>query len=202
MTGLINVIHLSEDQVSDMDANSIATEVLRRQSYMEEMAGQNTRHIVWDGIIDKPVFKGISKSHKAIIKHAKDKNIEQVCVMEDDCKFSHHNSYKYFLQNIPQEFDLYTGLVYQGEIGEDNRLLNGFSGILTFYICHQRFYDTFLKLNPEKHLDNALGEIAFNHLFFVCLPMVVTQLNGFSYNHKKNMNYDQYAEDRFFFNDL
>lgn len=202
MNEVVNIIHLSSDQVIPLGEKAIASEVLRRQSYLEEMATQRAKFQVWDGMIDKPAFRGISKIHKRIVRYAKNRNFHRCIIMEDDCKFSHPNSLKYFLSTVPQEYDLYFGCVYQGEVGENHRLLNGFSGVLTCYIVNSPFYDTFLKINSEAHLDNAIGEIAFSRKFYVSDPMICYQADGFSYNHSKQMHYGKYLDGRKLFTGL
>lgn len=199
---ILNILHLSASQISHLGEAAIEAEVIRRQSYFEEMATQRTGYIVWEGIIDKPAFKGISRGYKRIVKYAKDNNMPMTVLMEDDTKFSHEDSFKYFVSHLPKDFDLYFGVIYQGEIGEDNRVLNGFSGGLSLFIINSPFYDTFLNMNPEDHLDRALGEVAFQHKFYVCKPEVVYQMNGYSFNHRKPMKYDNFLEGKELFTGL
>ncbi len=40
--------------------------------------------------------------------------------MEDDVRFTNPNSFKYFLENKPKDFDIYLSGIYLGEILEDN----------------------------------------------------------------------------------
>lgn len=197
---IVNIIHVPKSLCFTEKEEGV--EAIRCQSYMEEMAMQGARYMVWDGIVDKPVFKGISQSHKAVVKYAKENKFESVCIMEDDCKFSHPDSLKYFKENMPKDFDLFFGLIYQGEIGEDNRVLNGFSGGLTCYVVKKSFYDTFLQVKSSWHLDNVLGEIAHKHKFYVCNPPICKQMNGYSLHHEKEMKYDQYLEGRELFSGL
>lgn len=156
---------------------------------------------MWDGVIDKPNFKGISRAHKKIVQHAKNMKLPQVLIMEDDCKFTSPNSLEYFLKNIPEDFDIYTGLLYHGQMDENNRITNGGSGIMTCYICAARFYDVFLSADESNHIDRWLGDMAFKYKYIVCNPFVVEQVGGYSYNHSKVQYYDQYKRDKVFLTD-
>lgn len=196
----INIIHLNEQQVSDKYPTWIEAQQKRKQSFMDQMAIQRARYKVHDGFVERPVFKAIAKSHKNIVRIAKESNLPMVAIMEDDCIFTHQGSYKYFLSRMPKEFDLYFGLIYHGTIGEDHRVLNGFSGGMTLYIVHQRFYETFLNVKEDFHIDNRLGELASDHKYFVCDPYVCYQAGGYSYNHRKVLYYDEYLKGRQLFN--
>jgi len=193
---LINILHLSADKCIELGPQAIAAEEKRRQSYLEEMATQRAKFVVHDGFVDRPVFKGISKSHKQIVQYAKDNNLPSIVIMEDDCKFTHPDSYKYFLKNTPQDYDLYFGLIYHGSINEEYRVMNGFSGGLTLYRINRRFYDTFLSVSYKNHLDNQLGELAWNHKYYVCPEFCCTQPGGYSYNHRRELYYDEYLRNK------
>lgn len=188
----INILHLSADKVIELGPKAIETEEKRRQAYLEQMAVQRAKFVVHDGFVDMPVFKGIARSHKNIIQYAKDRQMPMICVAEDDIQFTHPDSYKYFLKNMPDEFDLYFGLIYHGSISDSHRVMNGFSGGLSLYICKSSFYDTFLNISDKNHLDNQLGEIAWNQKYYVCPEMVCIQAGGYSYNHKRELYYDEY----------
>lgn len=197
---IINILHLSADKCIELGPQAIATEEKRRQSFLEEMATQRAKFIVHEGFVKQPPYKGIILSHKTIVKYAKEMKMPEVCIMEDDCKFTHPNSFKYFLKNKPKDFDLYFGLIYSGEISDENRVVNGFSGGLTFYIVHERFYDTFINCDESNHIDNKLGELAWKYKYYVVPEFCVIQPSGnYSYNHRRNMNYDEYLRDKVLF---
>lgn len=193
---LINIIHINENQVSNTYPNWVEAQQKRRQLYLEEMAEQRAKFVVHDGVIDKPTFKGISKAHKKVVQYAKDNKLPMIVIMEDDCKFTSPNSYKYFLEKLPEDFDMFFGVIYHGDIGDEHRLMNGFSGGLTLYAVHERFYDAYLNVRDNFHLDNCLGELAVNHKFYVCDPFVCYQVGGYSYNHRKVLYYDEYLKGR------
>lgn len=192
----INILHLSAGKVIELGPKAIATEEKRRQAYLEQMAVQRAKFFVHDGFVDMPVFKGIIKSHKAIVQFAKDNKMPKICIMEDDCQFTHPDSLKYFFKKMPKEFDLYFGLIYQGEISDNHRVINGLSGGLTLYVVHEKFYDTFINCDESNHIDYKLGQLAWNQQYYVCYPYVCIQPGGYSYNHKRELYYDEYLRGR------
>lgn len=143
----------------------------------------------------EPPYKGISLAHKQIVQYALDQNLDEVLIMEDDVRFCGPGSFRYFLDNRPSEFDLYLAGVYFGVLTSDNTVKQ-FSG-LHCYIVHKRFYDTFLKIDPEQHLDFALTG---KGLYKVCNPFAAIQYNGFSDNVKKEADYDNLLRGRKLFN--
>lgn len=164
----------------------------RRLSAEEQAKEQGFRLQFWDGIADvKQAYTNISRAHKQIVRQAKRTNMPSVIIMEDDCLFTHKNSFKFFLKNKPKQYDLYMGLIYAGSV-EKGRVLNGFSGGLTLYSIRSGFYDTFLSADETDHLDRWCGKIAFKHQFYMCDPMVVIQSGGYSDNFQSVKNYDDY----------
>jgi len=148
----------------------------------------------WEGIQEKNVmpFKSVSKAHKQIVKDAKDNNYESVTICEDDIKFSCPNAFDYYISKMPEQYDLFLGMVYSAEINE-GRIMNGFSG-LTLYTVHNRFYDEFLAANPNDHLDRYLGNTAYKNKYYVCEPFVCYQSGGMSDNLRIKMDYKVYHE--------
>ena len=141
---------------------------------------------IWNGIIDtEEPFAGIAKAHKQIIQYAKEKNIPEVLIAEDDLFFTANTSFEFFLNKKPVDYDIYLSSVYQGLLKEDNTI-EDFSG-LTFYIVNQRFYDTFLSTSENMNLDRALRN---KGKYIVCNPFAVIQCNGYSDNTKKFCNYE------------
>lgn len=188
MSIVVNVINLPHRQDRMMSAIAQSVE-----------QGFDIRR--WNGIIDKPPFKGISRAHKQIIQFAKENNIEEAIVMEDDCVFTAPGAFDFFIKNKPEDFDIYFGMIYSAQI-EGNRIINGFSG-MTFYIVNKRFYDFFLSApdtDTDKikadHIDRWLGNTAFKHKYIVCSEFVCYQIEGFSDNHKQKSNYQPYYVDK------
>ena len=135
--------------------------------------------------------KGINLAHKQCVKYAKEKGWKEVCIMEDDVKFTNSGSFKHFLETKPKDFDVYLSGIYAGEIGLDN-LVNSFSG-LHCYIVNERFYDKFLSIPSNVHIDRGMANLG---KFYVSYPFTAIQYNGYSYNTKMDMNYDSLLEHR------
>lgn len=151
-------------------------------------------HEAYDAIELKIQTKeAITKGHKLIIQSAKNNNLPYCIVAEDDLVFTASGAWNYFIANIPESFDLYFGLIYNGTV-ENNRVLNGMSGVMTLYVVHNRFYDFFLSIPDNVHIDRELGQTAFKHEYYVVPKMCVVQSGSYSDNLRRAMNYDVYLE--------
>lgn len=206
MIDTINVINLSPDNFIDPYANpELKKNIARwRQENVLSIAAQSKQHgfsvRFWEGNTDETVFRSgnISRAFKKIVRYAKKNNLEMICIGEDDLIFTSSNAWKYYIENIPDEFDLYLGGIYSGQL-EGNRIVNGYSGN-TLLTIHSRFYDFFLSANEDPqglalgHIDRWLGNFCFDKEYFVCLPFIVRQQAGYSENHRKIQNYDAYEE--------
>lgn len=188
MPPILNIIHLE----SRTD---------RRQSFMEEMNLQNIAYKVWPGVTTYQEYtnhRNISEAHKNIVRDAQENGLPQVIIAEDDIKFSHPKSWKYYLSQMPEQFDLYCGVIYAGEVDpQTNRIVStkGMSGTNTLYTISERFYSFFLATDNSKHLDRELGRFGNINEYYVCNPMVCFQSGGFSDNHKRELHYDEYLRD-------
>lgn len=185
MTDIINIIHLEgEGKYSEQ----------RKQSFMEQMAEQKAPYNVWQGIkIEGLPFAGISKSHKQIIRDARERKLERVTIMEDDCVFSAPGAWDYYLSQLPKEADIFFGMIYEGQINENNKIVTGLSG-LTIYTVYQRFYDVFLQMPEMNNLDRVIGLQAYKFDYYVCNPFVAIQSDGYSYNKRKSATYGHLLE--------
>lgn len=174
----------------------------RQQSYMEETAMQNIAYKVWPGVTTHKEYtnhRNISQAHKAIVRDAKSKGLPQVIIAEDDIRFSAAGSWKYYLSQMPKEFDLFCGVVYAGEVDpQTNRIIStkGMSGTNTLYTIHEKFYNFFLAIDESKHLDRELGRFGNINKYYVCNPMVCYQIGGFSDNFKRWYYYEDYLENK------
>ncbi len=190
----LNIIHLE-------NSFEFPHREVRERSFLKQIEEQGiTDYKVWPGIFEpRDPKKGICMSHKQIIRDAKENNLPCCLIMEDDCIFSAPGAFDYFLSQVPEDYDLFMGLIYHGEIRE-NRVINGFSGGMTLYLIHERFYDTALNnVADSSHIDRSFGEICFKHEYYVCNPFVVKQLGGYSENLKRSMSYQSYHENMEFF---
>ena len=156
---------------------------------------------VLPGVIDQQVpFRGVSIAHKRVVKYAKELNFPFVIIAEDDCRFTDKGAFDYFIKNIPEDYDLYLGGIYNkkgngGTLDENNRVTDFFCG-MTLYVVNARFYDSFLAANELNHIDRELSKQSRDKKFIVCNPFVCVQENGYSYLKKGNYNYDEYLVGR------
>lgn len=157
----------------------------RVANLMSQLKTQNIRsYFIFPAIHDrKSVKRGINLAHKSIIEVARDGKMDMVAVMEDDVAFTHPDAWKFFLSQIPKSFDVYLGGCYIPEFRGD--VLHSWCG-MHCYIVHQRFYDRFLSLPEDEHIDRALAGLGEYHL---CKPMVAIQNNGYSSNTKREEDY-------------
>lgn len=155
---------------------------------MKELETQGiTNYKFWDGVYDshRHAKENISLAHKQIVEWAKIAEFDSVIIAEDDFKGTHPDSWKYFLEHSPSDYDLYLSSIFVGEIGGDGTVKD-FCG-MTLYIVHSRFYDQFLAADPHDHIDRALTG---KGKFVVCQPFTFIQHNGFSSNTGAYETYD------------
>ncbi len=176
----INIIHLK---------NRVDRFVILKKELDEH---QISDYVLWDGIVDSNIVeKGISKSHKRIIEHAKKNELKEVLIAEDDLKFTGRGAFDFFLTQKPLDFDIYLASIYMGNISEEN-IVKDFSG-LTFYIVSNKFYDKFLQVPEHDNLDRMLCN---RGKFVVCNPFTVIQQNGYSDNKKMYCDNDVFLKGR------
>lgn len=146
---IINIIHLTNDP-------HYSHREEREKSVIEQMEMEQCEYKFWPGIMDRYSPKvGISKAHKQIISYAKERGLKTCCIAEDDLKWTAPGSWKYFQDHIPAEFDIFVSSYYSGR-HDENFVVHGFGG-LTLYVCHERYFDTFLSLNENIHIDTAIS---------------------------------------------
>lgn len=141
----------------------------------------------WEGEICRGNFIdgriGISRSFKKIVRWAKEKNMDRVTIGEDDLLFSDPSAWKHYLENIPEDYDLYLGGVYSGYVRE-GRLASDYAGH-TLIMINKRFFDFFLSADENFHIDRWFGRHFRDYKFMVCEPFVVSQIpTSYSDNHK------------------
>lgn len=166
---------------------------------MEQMATQKIAFNVWDGVIVQNMpFMGVAIAHQRIVLDAKLKGLKEVYIAEDDIIFSHPNSWKYYIENKPTEFDLYLGGIYNldgqgGNLDENNRVKDFFCG-MTLYCVPEHYYDQFLSTIQYNHIDRQLSKRSDTDKFIVCNPFVVYQRNGWSDLKQKDVDYSNYVD--------
>lgn len=138
----------------------------------------------WDCIrLDDSVIKSINASHKMIVRDAKKRRLKECCIAEQDLTFSHLTSWEYFLKNKPEHFSVYVASTYL--MPHTLNKLTGFH----LYIIQEWFYDEFLSVPDDEHIDNAICDLNSNHK--ICYPFPALQRPGFSANSKVEVNYNQ-----------
>ncbi|HNP07165.1 MAG TPA: hypothetical protein PKN99_06045 [Cyclobacteriaceae bacterium] len=149
-------------------------------------------YVLWEGFLDteKP-SRGIAEAHNQIVSWASEQGLQEVMIAEDDVQFSAKGALEYFINNEPDDYDLYLGGISYGKVQDDNSVKD-FAGT-HLYKIRQRFYKTFLSLSGNKDIDRALAR---QGKFLVCNPMVARQRNGFSDNRQEYINNDLYFNKR------
>lgn len=169
----------------------------RLQQLLRQLAWNRVPNVIWDGIDDpNNVKQAITRGHKKIIQYAKDNKLPFINIAEDDIIFTHKDSYKYFNEQVPEDYDLFFGLFYQAEINEERRILNGMSGVLTLFRVNERFYDFFLGMPDDVYTDRYLGLTAFEHKYYVVPEFCCFQSGGWSDNLRQVMYYDVYLQNK------
>ena len=169
----------------------------RMPRLIQELLRQGiTDYKLWDGLIlSRSVKESINASHKMIVRWAKENGLSEVCLGEDDLKFSHPDAWKYYLSQKPIDYDLYLGGVFLG-VPDDLGVVHDFTG-MTLYCISEKFYDQFLSVPDDEHIDKSLDGLG---LYYVCRPFVVTQFDGVSSNTGKFEKYGDLVAGREFFN--
>jgi hypothetical protein len=179
MNKLLNIIHLDDrpDRLTQL-AN--------------ELEIQSLKACLWPGIRESVDPRlNISLAHNQIIRYAKEQGLRSIIIAEDDIKFTAPGAFDFYLQQKPDDYDLYLGGILYGDIQANNIVLNFVGTYL--YTIHERFYDRFLSIQGPGDIDRLL---AGKGKFVVCNPFAAIVHNGFSDNKGRYMNYDCYTESR------
>jgi hypothetical protein len=191
MSNHLHILHLPFTGIKKID--NVAETRLNNLFIELEKQGIKDYSII-EGFYDaKNTKQAIHKGHRKIVQLSKEQGMPSVCIAEDDIVFTHHNSYNYFISQMPKSYDIFSGLVYSATI-EGNRIMNGGSGMTSLYVVHNRFYDFFLSMNIDNHVDRELALTAYNHEYYVCQSYVVTQRGGYSFNKNQSLFYEVYLE--------
>jgi len=165
----------------------------RRDSLEKEMLRQGIDAVLWhDAITDcKRVHQSIGESHKSVVRFAKERNMDSICIAEDDLYFPAEDGWRYFLKKIPKTFGLFVGGAYSYRMLHDTfqfhmTQLYRWSG-MHLYVVHKSFYDTFLaadltKFNIEQAL--AIQAAADGKTVSICWPFAAVQAETPSDNVK------------------
>lgn len=154
------------------------------QRLIDEFASQGiTDYHFWEAICNKnSVVESINSSHKMIIRWAKGNRKPFVVIAEQDLTFTDKGAWDYFIDNVPLTYDIYLACTYIPPIS--NNQICGFH----LYVVHEDFYDKFLAVPDNQHIDTAMNEIKGNYKF--CYPFPALQRSGWSFNNKAICNYN------------
>lgn len=170
---IVNIIH-DDNQFKRM-------EVLLTELKTQGIANYK----IWDAVHAETIIKSINLAHKQIVQDAKEKELPYVMIAEDDIQFVDEGAYDYYISQMPKDFDLYLAGIFLGVLQEDNTVKE-FTG-MTLYMVHRNFYNTFLAVDENEHIDQALRN---KGKYVVCNPFTVRQHNGMSSNARQHCNYD------------
>lgn len=160
----------------------------------KELEEQGIKGKIWVGVHDPTsVVRSINLSHKTIVAHAKESRLPEICIMEEDVMFLAPSAWQFFLDNKPKHFDLYLAGCYGLNQEAYKRVadgcgatrINNFAG-LHCYIINETYYDKFLDMPEDTHIDNQPGM----GVFYVCSPFAALQHPGYSANNRMPVNYN------------
>lgn len=165
----------------------------RTEPLMNEIKRQGiTNYKLWPSVYLKSIKASINRAHRQIVEFARLAEFAEVIIAEDDFEGTHPDSFKHFLSQKPDDFDIYMSMVYLGDLDENNKV-QSFTG-MTLYCVASKFYDKFLSVDPEQHIDHALSNIGGD--FYVCNPFTFIQRPGISANTGKYEVYDSLLANR------
>ena len=155
-----------------------------KQRLLKEFQEQGIEeYTFWNAIIlNHSVVASINASHKRIVKWAKLVGLKEVVVAEQDLQFTDKGAWEFFLSNKPENYKLYLWGSYVTPIS--NNKVCGFQ----LYIIHESFYDKFLSVPDDSHIDTAMDSL--NDTYDYCYPFPALQRPGFSANNKDQVNYN------------
>lgn len=143
-----------------------------------------TDYKFWDAVCKKEsVVESINASHKMIVRNAKERGLKDVIIGEQDLTFTDKGAWDYFLKNKPKEFDIYLGATYILPVS--NKKICGFH----LYIISEKYYDSFLSVPDDAHIDTAVCDWGGDFNF--CYPFPALQKAGFSFNAKDIVDYNK-----------
>lgn len=137
----------------------------------------------WDAICySDSVVSSINASHKMIVRWAKENKKPFVVIAEQDLTFTCAGAWDYFIKNKPESYDLYLACTYVVPIS--NNKVCGFH----LYCISEKFYDTFLSIPDDTHIDTYTDELGGDYKY--CYPFPALQRAGYSFNNKAFVNYN------------
>lgn len=155
------------------------------QRLLDEFKAQGIKdYYFWDAIVNKDsVVSSINASHKMIVRWAKGNRKPFAIIAEQDLHFTCSGAWQYFLDNIPEQYDLYLACTYIPPIS--NNQVCGFH----LYSISEQFYNKFLDTPDNVHIDTYMNELGGTYKF--CYPFPALQRSGWSFNNKAICDYNK-----------
>lgn len=167
----INIIH----DIRLLDRYGLLIDELHRQEVYD--------YKIWNCIEDKgSVIRSINLSHKAIVRYAKEQWLKEIAIAEDDLQFTAPGAWEFFLKNKPEVYDLYLACSY---LPLHSGLVCGFH----LYFISEKFYDQFLSVPDNLHIDTAMEGLKGNYVF--CYPFPALQRPSWSANNREKVDYNK-----------
>lgn len=127
----------------------------RRKEFEHECMRMGIESERFPAITHRMSALGCTMSHLAVLRLARDRGYERVCIFEDDFEFLiSKEEYADLLSKIPAEFDVVMLGWYLYETAPYNETFGKVLSATTAsgYIVHSRFYDTLI-----RNLEEAVG---------------------------------------------
>lgn len=166
----------------------------RTKNEIAKFWGENKNINIIPGVVMQHSYQGIATAHMNAIQYAKDKGLEQICILEDDVWFQSEKSKEYAdncFNNVPDDYNILLGGIYSGTTNvSDNVYWNIPKNYcaLHFYIVRNTVYDKLLSFQKNSHIDRW---IAINiEKVYVSKEFFAIQYDGFSDNVKQQTNYN------------
>lgn len=141
--------------------------------------------------------EGCIRSHQAIVRLAKEQNLDNVLIFEDDCLFK-ENFIEYATETVKELYNESWDLFYFG--GEPNRPTQNYKTNLKLaeggmyqthaYAINKSFYNTVLSINPYTAANIDIFYIHTNAKCLLSKKLLCIQEDGFSDNFGMNIKFD------------
>ena len=166
----------------------------RLENIVKQSEEQGFEFRLWDAVIDENPIRGCSLAHKQIVKWAKLMGQSAVWILEDDCVFTDRGAADEFLKLIPDSYQVYTGGMYgTHKFHEGNvphymypKTITG----LHCYVVNSSYYDRFLALDENLHIDRAISEDCERLEIVLSDPLYALQMPGYSDMSKQQVDYN------------
>lgn len=153
-----------------------------------------------DAVKHKRGHIGCGLSHQKAIKLAKEKKLEKILVIEDDCLFK-KDSFKHFLtciQELPEDWDILTGgvswFLYERltmkRVSKHLVKLSDFAAS-HFILYNHRSYNKILEWKANRHIDRYMGSLSREKKLnvYCSTPFIARQIADFSDVKQKKVNF-------------